>query len=430
MKAERKHCWPIVILGHLRWVLQCVVIPVWLARFRYARVMRRIQKASRQRKLKVLFVTGTPAKWKCQSVYDLMANSERFEPFVCQTICDLEGSSLGHVDRVVHLDKCKSFYEARKLNYVEAYSREEAHWLDLNGFHADIVFYSQPWGVAPAQLPHHVAKTALTFMVPYFVANYGCLGMDIQGPFQRSLFAYCTLNKDWTNIFRSNVSSFLFAGRFLSVGHPALDPYYLNRGKYESNGAVIYAPHWSIDCPGNENSENYSTFLQTGRAVLEFAREHRELKWVFRPHPTLRTVLMHTRVWSREEIDSYFSAWSEIGILSEGGGYEELFMASSVMITDCGSFLTEYACTGKPIVHLISPTAKIKPMKPSADLYATYYQVRDISELHEVLDAVVLRRQDPLREKRLAKVREAGLLDNYAAQNILNELDRILGFKK
>lgn len=429
MKLNREHCLPVAILGHLKWMLLNVLIPVWQAKFRYPRVVKRLRNSVRKNKMKVLFVTGTTAKWKCQSLYDLMAASENYEPYVCQTICDVE-SSFSHAERVRHLDECKSYYVNRGMNYVEAYSRECEEWTDLNEFHADIVFYSQSWEVASVQLPHHVARTALTFMVPYFVANYGDFEMDIRGPFQRTLFAYCTLNKTWADIYKENVSAFMFAGRFCPVGHPALDPYHLKRGKCDSKGYVIYAPHWSIDCPGNENTENYSTFLQTGKMILAFAQAHTEMKWVFRPHPTLRTVLARTGVWSEDEIANYYNAWAEIGIFSHGGGYENLFMESSVLITDCGSFLTEYACTGNPIVHLVSSTAKIKPMKPSAELYATYYQVMSVENINNVLDEVVLRHRDPKREERLAKVRESGLLDNYAARNILNELDQLLGFEK
>lgn len=418
------------VLGHLRWVFLHVLVPVWQAKYRYAKVLRRLRGDYGHKRVKVLFVTGIPSKWKCQSLYDLMVKSDLYEPYICQTICDVNNSSCSHVERIAHLDMCKAYYVGRGMSYLEAYSRAREEWADLNDFHADIVFYNQPWDVVARQLPHHVAETALTFQVPYYVPNYGNVSFDIQTPFQRTLFGYCALNREWAEIYRKSVSPFLFAGRIFPVGHTGLDPFYLNRGKCESKGYVIYAPHWSIDCSGNENSENYSTFLQTGQTMLDFALKHREIKWVFRPHPTLKTVLMRTGVWTKEKIDSYFSVWSEIGILSECGGYEELLMESSAMITDCGSFLMEYACTGNPIVHLISPTCKVKPIKPSADLYATYYQVRDPMDLEKVLDLVVIRHQDPKRDERLVKVREAGLLDNYAAQNILNELDKLLGVNK
>ena len=429
MNLNREHCWPIAFIGHLRWVFTHVFVPVWQARLRYSNVLRRLQDRRGEEPYKVLFVTGTPSKWKCQSLYDLMERSDRYDPWICQTICDVE-KSMNHAERTTHLEKSKSFFKNRGMKYVEAYSRDREEWIDLNDFHADIVFYNQPWSVSDNQLPHCVAKTALTFQVPYYVPNYGDVDFDVKTPFQRTLFGYCAINKSWAEFYQKNVSYGLFAGRILPVGHTALDPFYLNRGKYSVKGTVIYAPHWSIDCPGNENTENYSTFLTTGRAMLKFAKAHPEIKWVFRPHPTLRTVLARTGIWSVDEIESYYADWAAIGLLSVGGGYEQLLMESAVMITDCGSFLMEYACTGNPIVHLISSTCKVKPIKPSADLWATYYQVRTLEELDAVLNEVVVRRQDPKREERLAKVRESGLLDTYAARNILNVLDQLLGFGK
>lgn len=430
MKLKRKRCWPIAVLGHLRWVLLNVFIPVWQAKYRYVKVLHRLQRLHGQRRIKVLFVTGMPAKWKCQSLYDLMLKSDRYEPIICQTICDVNNSPCSHSERVAHLESCKTYYADRGMNYAEAYSREREVWSDLNDFNADIVFYNQPWDVVKNQVPHHVAKTALTFQMPYYVPNYGDISFDVKTPFQRTLFGYCALNQEWVELYRKSVSFWLFAGRILPVGHTALDPFCLNREKNCSNGTIIYAPHWSIDCAGNDNCENYSTFLATGIPLLKYAKEHPEIKWVFRPHPTLRTVLTRTGIWSKEEIASYYADWESIGSLSEGGGYEDLMLKSSAMITDCGSFLMEYACTGHPIIHLISPTCKVKPIKPSAELWSTYYQVRNLTELNAVLDEVVVRRQDPKREERLAKVRESGLLDNYAAQNIMNELDQLLGFKK
>lgn len=430
MKLNKDRPLLLALLGHWRWWISYVLIPVWQAKSRYARVLQRVRERYGRKKLKVLFVTGTPAKWECQSLYNLMVKSEWFDPYICQTICDIEKVARTHDERVKHLDACRTYYSGLGMNYVEAYLREREEWIDLNSFNADVIFYNQPWDVDLVQVPHHVAKSALAFQVPYYVPNNEDAEFDVGSPFQRTLFRYCALNKEWADIYNRFLSRIAFAGKILPVGHTELDQYYLNQGKCEQSGYVIYAPHWSIDCPGNENAENYSTFLLSGKLMLEFAKEHPEIKWVFRPHPTLKTVLKRTQVWSDTEIESYYDEWARIGQFSEGGGYEKLFMESRVMITDCGSFLTEYACTGNPIIHLISSTAKLKPMKPSADLYATYYQAHNADELDKFLDEIVLKSLDPNREVRLAKVREAGLLDNYAAQNIMDYLEKLLGGKE
>lgn len=426
--AKSKHIWPLSVLGHWQWFIRYVFIPVMLAKVRYPRVLRRLRAYPRGRKLRVLFVTGTPAKWKCQSLYDLMAKSDIFSPCICQTICDIEHTHHSHEERVTHLKKCEKFFKSRNMDYCEVYSRERPQWTDLNELKPDIVFYNQPWDLAPVQQPHHVAKSALTFQIPYFVANYLIINFEIRNAFQRTLFGFCALNQRWVDSYKKGISSFLFAGHILPVGHTALDPYYLSPVTPSKNGLIIYAPHWSIDCPGNENGENYSTFLQTGRAILAFAQSHREIRWVFKPHPTLRTALETTRVWSLKEIDDYYRAWAEVGEVREEG-YEDLFRASRALITDCGSFLTEYACTGNPIVHLISPTAKVGPCQPFAELYSTYYRVHDERELEETLKTIILNGEDHKKAERLEQVRQNGLLGNYAAKNVVDYLETLI-FKK
>ena len=61
---------------------------------------------------------------------------------------------------------------------------------------------------------------------------------------------------------------------------------------------------------------------------------------------------------TREQVEQYFDEWRAIGSIKEGTSYMELFANSSCLITDCGSFLTEYAFTGKPVIHLVSGLAR------------------------------------------------------------------------
>ena len=420
----RKHIWPISVLGHWRWYVRYVLIPVWQARFRYRKVLKRLRAYPPERKIKVLFVTGNPAKWKSQSLYDLMAKDDRYEVLLCQTICDLENTQYTHAQRVEHLRKCQEFFESRGMRYVEAYSREDGAWKDLNDFKADLVFYNQPWDLPRNQLPHWVAKTALTFQIPYYVPNSESRAFDVGTPFQRTLFEYIALNEKWAEYYRESVNRIAFAGRIIGLGHTALDYYYLHEGELAGQKMVIYAPHWSFNHPQNLNYENLSTFLWTGRAMLDYARRHPEIQWVFKPHPTLRSRLEVPGVWTRDEVDEYYNAWKKIGTIHQSGGYEALFVASSAMITDCNSFRIEYACSSHPIVHLISPDAKIRPAPFTSELIDTYYMVKKIDELEPMLDRIVVRGDDYNRSQRLEKIRELGLLGNYAARNILAWLDR------
>ena len=96
------------------------------------------------------------------------------------------------------------------------------------------------------------------------------------------------------------------------------------------------------------------------------------------------------------------------------------------MVTDCASFLTEYFSTGRPLVHLISPTAKLKPLKPSQKMFRSFYRVTNIDELCPALDSVVLHGDDPRREERLEVLRQSGVRSGSAAERILGYLDKVL----
>ena len=125
---------------------------------------------------------------------------------------------------------------------------------------------------------------------------------------------------------------------------------------------------------------------------------------------------------SDEEIEAYYDEWGKLGVACYTGDYTKYFHASRAMITDCASFLIEYACTGKPIIHLISPERRINPMPPSRKLFSTYYQAHDREELTAHLRSVVELGQDPLRTRRWAAVREYRLVGVDAAANILSHL--------
>lgn len=161
--------------------------------------------------------------------------------------------------------------------------------------------------------------------------------------------------------------------------------------------------------------------------MLSYATSHPEIKWLYKPHPTLRICLEASGVWSRAKIAAYYAAWEALGCACYDGSYPSYFKSSRVMITDCGSFLPEYGCTGKPIIHLISSTRKIYREDGGVDAFESYYQAHDCVELEKLLQMVVVENRDPKKASRLEALSEAGLLGNNAAQNVMDYLSTILG---
>ena len=99
------------------------------------------------------------------------------------------------------------------------------------------------------------------------------------------------------------------------------------------------------------------------------------------------------------------------------------------MITDCASFLTEYGCTGRPVIHLISSNSLYKPHPISARLYDTYYKARNWDELMGHFQSVVIDGDDYKRDVRLSALDSMQLRCDNAANNIVTYLDKVFGGK-
>ena len=391
----------------------------------YCQGLSRIRlKANNNEKIRILFLISDASKWKMQTVFDAMAKSERFDPLVAvsQFGWHESRSAAEATGR-----QTMQFFKGRGMPVVNACSDELHRAAPLEAFSPDIVFYGQPWDVEPAHDPVAVSRYALTCYVPYYVPNFAPQNFDYAMPFHRTIFRYFLMNETCIKIYRDAMGALTSAGEMVAVGHPMLDCF--SEGDFAGNdncGVVIYAPHWSFPHKDNPNAANISTFLWTGRAMLDYAKSHSEIKWAFKPHPVLRGALIKSGVMSKGEVDDYYSAWDAVGESCYDGNYVDLFKRSRMLVTDCASFLTEYACTGKPIVRLVSPVAISQPGELNGELYSTYYQVHTPEELEPMLDKIVVRREDPNREARLSAAKAMNLTGVDAAGNIVTHLKNLI----
>ena len=393
-------------------------------RIRYRRRLSRIRSTYGHRKLRVIFPVSNVAKWKEQSLYDLMKASDKYEPIVALTVMDIE-NDLPESDKINRLDENKRFFIGRGCAFVVAYSVSEKKSIPFSEFNADIVWYTQPWRIPVVQDCLESSRTVLCCYTPYYLQNYGCLDMECGITFMRSVWRNFAMNADWAKVCEK-YQGFRRAGRSVGLGHTMIDEFYLTRNDDHKKNYVIYAPHWSCDV-----GECFSTFLLNGKKILKLAQQYPELHWVFKPHPTLRSTLVNSCGWTRNEVDEYYAAWANIGETCYDGNYVDLFNNSRVMITDCGSFLVEYPCTGNPIVHLVSSKSKYETHPISKELFGTYYQAHTWEEFITQFKRVVLNGDDYKKEERLEAVRKMKLMDNYAARNILDYLDGVFkGHKK
>ena len=125
-------------------------------------------------------------------------------------------------------------------------------------------------------------------------------------------------------------------------------------------------------------------------------------------------------------IDDYFNEWKNIGIVSEDADYYKYFMNSKLMLTDCGSFLTEYFCTGKPLIHMKNPNSINWPCKAMKPMHDSFYETYDNRELIEMLDRILVQNDDFKAQIRKETLDNLNFANQYAAQNIMDDLISII----
>ena len=351
-----------------------------------AHVEKLKEKLKHGQKIKVAFLLSELSKIKTKSLMIEMLQSEVFDPYVL--IITLRG--VPFVSQRPILVEIENFCDSIGMPYQRAYDVETGRAYESELFEFDVFFYQAPWSLHGSYTVDRIAKRALTCYVPYYVPNYGFGTMDCMD-FHSKLFRYYVLDKYYQSLYEDKMPQ--RNAQLRAVGHTMLDQYLQHCPT--NQGYVIYAPHWSIGL----GYEKYSTFIWAGYFMLEFAKLHPELKWVFKPHPTLKRELVKKALMSEEDVAHYYDEWNQIGIVSEGGDYIDLFRASKCLITDCGSFLVEYFPTKKPVISLASNLA-IQPCYALKRILSNYYRVYNLEELKDVLGTVVLHDKDLKRKER------------------------------
>ena len=381
----------------------------------YSKNITRIQQDSKKRKIRVAFYVND-VKWKCQNLFELMGKSERYKPFIIVGR-HAHGTQEFENQSETELLEIYKTYKEKNMEVHLAYN-DIIGDIPLSEFNPDVIFYSRPWGIPKTHNPITAAKFALTCYVPYFISNSPA-EVEAGSAFQNLLWRYYVLNNDLVDEYTPVMKN---GGKNLKVtGYPLLDSY-STPDSYEKK-YVIYAPHWTVA----GKFLRYATFEWNGDYILNYAKQHPELNWVFKPHPTLKGTLIETGTWTKERVETYYNEWEKIGIKYEGADYLDLFKQSRVLITDCGSFLAEYMPTKNPVILLCADNAV--PYNFLAEKVTKYYyKAHNLEELATLFENVIIKGEDVDKDKRLKMLDELQLITN-ASKNILNDLNTEFSIK-
>lgn len=386
----------------------------------YAFSLARLRRHSKNNPIQVIFLVSEIAKWKAQSLHDALANDDRFAPVIYVYPTNFESKLTDGELRPILAEK-ELYFSSKGMNVTNVWNYTEKKCSREYFNRKGVVFYQQPWDVTLAPRPMFLAIRHLTFYIPYYLVNNYSYEAELCMPLHSHVYRYIVQSPELVSFYNRKKMR-MYAGKFVGLGHTSTDGY--NQQRVNFDFTVIYAPHFSF--PNKERPVYYSTFLSNGELILDYAKKHKEVNWVFKPHPRLKIELIESGLWSEEKVEQYYSDWESIGTTCYSADYQNLFVNSDLMITDCGSFLTEYSCTKNPIIRMLSPRLNVEPNPILQDLYSSFYVVHNDDELLHAMDSLIVQRQDPNKEAREMASTKLGLCDSCAAENIKKYLSDLL----
>lgn len=377
------------------------------------------QKVKDGKKVKVVFLNSFLEKFEVASVYWEMERSELFEPIIFVMS-----------ERDLLFEQFPDFFESAQATYN--YLREKGYRTvfayDENGkpmslwdLQPDIVFYNNPQLIQYTEFPNSYINAAwLACYTPYFMPVVKNEAYCYHNPFINSAWkVFCPTrefyrefvvrqNVDQTHLYAFNAYNAVF------TGYPKLDAYEkplerdnLPEGINNGKPIVIVAPHGNI-----RYDVNIATFHLYYQQLIDLLKQYPDVNFVFKPHPVLRRRL-HNMVKNHldypmtpEEYDQYLEKWCSYpnGFYVHDGEYIDLFKASSLLITDSGSFINEYLPSGHPCIYLLNPEnpQEMDNFTTSAQkILRTYYCCSNWEEAEKAFRNIIEKHEDPKRQARL-----------------------------
>ena len=331
---------------------QVILYRIKQVQSRYPKILSRLKEKN---KVRVAFFLSLSSIWKCDKLFQLMLEDNKFDPIIviCPYILYYEKDAM-----MRNLKQAEEFIRSKKYPYVMTLNFETGEWLNVKKeIKPDIIFFTNPYdGITKKGYSILNFPNSLTCYVPYSIGDHYLLELSHNLMFHNLLwkiFAETDAHKQFATDVALNKGS-----NVITTGLPGADvfldknyiPKNLWKEKKKGLKKIIWAPHHTID----DGSLSFSSFLMYSDYMLELATKYKNfVQFVFKPHPLLKPKLYVHSDWGQIKTDNYYySLWDGMeNTQLEEGEYEDLFLTSDAMIHDCGSFLIEYLYVNKPVLR-------------------------------------------------------------------------------
>ena len=380
----------------------------------------------------VLFLVSSPSMFPARPLFEAMRNDNAFDARIA-VVPDLRWPNR---DSVEDMAKCERELGAAYPTALIPPLRPASNglWPEiLRDF--DIAVFPSPYDLSNYRYNPSWTDVAgiLSFHVNYSFSTsvYGYMfwGLHNHACFRKAFFECDATAKEYA------AHSVLKGANAEVVGYVKMDA--LATAKpWPRNGnrkRVLIAPHHSVEGGANDTLA-FSNFQRYADYFQALPERHREMDFVFRPHPFLFTVLSTPSKWGQAKVDDWIARMKAHPNVrwSDEGDYFPAFASCDAIVQDCGSYLAEWFYTGKPCCFMLKKPFDIETKFSllGKECLSHCYIAYDESEIDAFLHDVVEGGADPKAAAR-DEFRKM-IMVNYphAAEMALDSIKKPLGLAR
>ncbi|WP_165078482.1 MULTISPECIES: hypothetical protein [unclassified Desulfovibrio] len=364
---------------------------------KYHYAFQRLQgKYRRKEKIRVGFSVIFESIFPLQHVFELMRESEMFEPFLIAVPDISRGTEQLLTAYIRTCASLQAQYPGAEL--LRTYTPRDASFIQDIVSTCDMYCPSIPYdGMVPPPYRHGQfwAKG-----VPVFYTPYGPCVSRASEEFIRNTPFFANFWRFYAQAKRE-MDALPLANIRLS-GFAKLDKMAEISKKPSPRKKIIIAPHHTIF--KNHNSITYGHFFHYAELIARLPALFPHADFVFRPHPLLVQNLHRHSAWGRKKTTAWLDALrrhSNVEI-QEGGEYLTTFVESDALIHDCGSFIAEYLFTGNPCCYMWDTESDVFAQfsELGKECLEAHYIAKKEAGILNFIDTVLMEGRDDLLEKR------------------------------
>lgn len=382
--------------------------------------------------IRVVFMCQYLPAWnKVKSIYSKMQENDKFAPILLCIPSNVKGNELAFSSNMEN-DTYRYFVKqgySEAINALSEIDDMKVKWTSLKNMKPDYVIYTRPYNCyMPAEYTSAVVAGYSRVCLVMYSSNLTreMVSTTLNRIFLAYTYCYFTNASEIKRLNESNNLLCHRKGLQMSVNCGMLAAEEILSSKSEISDSwkfshndfrVIWSPRWTTD-----PAIGGSNFFVYKDALYEYAREHGNIDFLYRPHPMMWDNFEKTGEMTRAERQEYISKCEALPNIrfDKESEYSATIWHSDVLISDISGLIPEYLVTGKPVIYCVSDKVEYTYTEQGEKIIDACYVVRNQKELFDVLQEL-REGADPLQDNRKQLISDEFFLENRMPSEIVIE---------